>query len=547
MKVVSALFTLVIVTTLTVSIDLLAYQMNFSCGVGDSVSSPGPLTDLHYPADTVRALALWTTGDSAAMHCELWMPASYEMPPWANGLWDSTNLNSVTKFWLDNSNHKHLITADNRGQPDGRLILVGCRPAPYFDSTYCAAALDSADPYVDFSQYDFDGNGAVDLLILYFYCVGGTGTHVNSLQYVRDGVHIDDIISIEIGQGDPNPVLGLTCHEYGHTVASPGPRHETPIDLGGIGGSYGLGDFEIMARGGFANADNTDSRPSLWNPMLATGRFWYDDVSASQTYATEVPILTTQFNFPLRDYATEKLAYRLNRNPMSPDSQFFYVTAHHKRSRWEVYYPSTGLIIWHGDRGSNGMLGEGTINQRGVPKRLDIEAAGGMWDWTLESTVVRDTFLVWGSDPAVCTEHKYEVADVWTNGGTGNPPAGFDSLEVNWVRQLGQPFRPTYEPGHIGSAQTFFRTGSAFGPTTNPSSDFYAADSLQTVNTGIQVNVISIDSAAGITTADLIVNRWAGTIPRNYTWRDTINVVGNLNIGTDATLTILPRIFLTMQ
>jgi M6 family metalloprotease-like protein len=521
-------------------------QARLDCGYVAHSNPPGMLMDYHGLSDTVHCLVLWTTPDSTIIPCERWRPASYNLPPWADSLWDPTNPRSVTSFYRDNSNGKHLVTGESPSRPGRQMFVVGVVQGGYFDPPYGDAALDTADRYIDFSQYDYNHDGYVDQVILFDYNCDSRGVYMDNYEHLtHDGVTVKGIISIRIWQDDYRLANDLTCHEYGHTLSRyVGSGLYECITDNASGVSVGLADFDIMSCGGFSNQDNTDHVPSLFDPLVATGKRWQSPFPPSEAWATEIPIMTSQFGFLMQDYASNRVVYRLDADPLHPGEQFFYVTAHHMRSEWEKYYPSRGVLIWHVDLNPNaapiGAFRDGS-------KRLDIEHAGGLYQWTFSDTARFDTVIYWGSDTSRCREHKHEDRVIGVSNGVPDPVNGIDSFDVVWVRQPGQPYRIAYEPGHIGSPSTFFRPGDVFDASTNPSSCFYDANGAQSIHNSIVVRVLSIDTIAGTTTADLIVGAWGGHIPQNVSWSDTIQVLSTVTVDAQATLSIAPGTKVLMQ
>jgi hypothetical protein len=157
--------------------DSFASAHDFECMTSD----PGlPTYDVHYSVDTVHAVAIWAVTDSATWlnahpDCEELLPQSYEMPDFAESLWDSTFQLSISRFYLDNSNHKHWVTAATPTAPNNRIFAHNEIWTGFWDEWYITRALNYADPYVDFRDHDHNSDGWIDCVLLFDYFHGGSG------------------------------------------------------------------------------------------------------------------------------------------------------------------------------------------------------------------------------------------------------------------------------------------------------------------------------------------------------------------------------------
>jgi M6 family metalloprotease-like protein len=131
-----------------------------------------------------------------------------------------------------------------------------------------------ADPYINFSQYDNDGDGIVDCLyIIYAGHSQAESGNPNDIwphnnpgftPITVDGVTINSYtISNEIkGTGTSMAGIGTICHEFGHALGLP-DFYDT--DYTGSGGQgEGTGEWDVMGAGNY-NGDG-DS-PANHNPL----------------------------------------------------------------------------------------------------------------------------------------------------------------------------------------------------------------------------------------------------------------------------------------
>jgi hypothetical protein len=343
---------------------------------------------------------------------------------------------------------------------------------------------------------------------LFVYHISGEGTyHTNEYIPTPDSITIggfrrpeaaSDVIVMTITQGDYDLALGLSTHEYGHTLH--GPRGDIISDLYENGYSNGLGGFCCEAGNGFRSPDGTHTVPGFHNPLVRTGKYWVAPVV--DPWISETVISTSQLDYPLLDGATEGRIYEVTPDTTRP-TQYFLITNHMKISPWEVYYPNRGVMIWHVSSTTSTMV------QRGGRKRLDIEDASGMWDWTFEN--IPDSAFDEGG--GCWPEYQSWIANTGTNTGVANPVSGIDSMDVVYVSGRGEPSARTYPDNNAGNARTFFGAGSVFGPNTNPNSNLYYG-SNQSIRSGFEIQIAKVDTMNHETIAHIILGgRWYGLYP----------------------------------
>lgn len=187
---------------------------------------------------------------------------------------------SVLDYYRDNLGGAFLpsfdvygpVTLEGRMQEYGKDVYehgerVGDK-APGEALLQACTALDTA---VDFSQYDEDGDGQVDLVIMVFagydQAAGASAdalwAHQGNVESTTllDGVTIGSYMAVPELSGTSGTHLdgiGLVCHELGHFLGLP-DFYDTDFATGGhAGGVYG---FSLMGRGLYNNNGHTP--PSL--------------------------------------------------------------------------------------------------------------------------------------------------------------------------------------------------------------------------------------------------------------------------------------------
>jgi len=245
-------------------------------------------------------------------------------------------------------------------------------------------ALIAADPYVDYSAYDSDGNGAIDSKELSIVIIAAgyersysssnapsVWGHRWSLSLsvpppVLDGVKVADSFSnggyMQYGEWHQRnhtdghmATIGIMVHEMGHDLGLP--------DLYDVdGGSEGIGKWGLMGSGSWCAAEGwPGSSPShlcAWSKELLG-------------FLTPVTV-TNVTSLALPDVATHPTVYRVN--TIDPN-QYFLI-----ENRQPVGYDrglpmsSGGILIWHIDN-SVGSLFVNNVNADESRKRVDLEEA----------------------------------------------------------------------------------------------------------------------------------------------------------------------------
>jgi M6 family metalloprotease-like protein len=253
-----------------------------------------------------------------------------------------------------NTDIKGWYAADSNRAVYGKSSINGARPL-------IRKAVDAAEASgVDFSQYDGDGDGAVDVVMVIHSGRGAEETGDfddiwshrwvlgSGYQVTYDGVVINDYIIQPEALWSSSQIanIGVLCHEFGHALGLP-DLYDTNGDNGG---SAGLGKWDIMAGGTWNNGGATPGYFSAWckeqlgwvNPTVLSG---------SGSIA----------NMPAKT-----ASYRIN----TPDANEYFLVETRQQTEWDTYIPGEGVAIYHIK--SNGSNGDEDA------KRVDLEAADGL-------------------------------------------------------------------------------------------------------------------------------------------------------------------------
>lgn len=225
--------------------------------------------------------------------------------------------------------------------------------------TLLTEAVKKADGDIDFSKYDSDGNGKVDMVYV-FYAGTGASTSGNNDDiwpscWYSTYISTDDGKSINVigaanelrVYADESPTgknlragIGTTCHEISHGLGLP--------DLYNTGKPKNPETGQIdYSNGGPEDWDLMDGGENLYNgmwPCIYTA--WERDVMGwidveDLTEPTDITI------YPLDDPEGRGKAYRIT-NPANPNE--YYIIENNFSDAWNTYQSKTygsGLMIYH--------------------------------------------------------------------------------------------------------------------------------------------------------------------------------------------------------
>lgn len=196
---------------------------------------------------------------------------------------------------------------------------------------------------VDFSKYDYDGDGYVDMVYVIFAGYGeNAGGGANTvwpkkwnLTQAGNNLRLDGKIvdvfacSAELfgNMGKQSSAIGTFCHEFGHVLGL--ADHYSTTDSR----SYHLGAYDLMDYGAY----NNDSRtPPSYNAFerMTVGWLTPDELTKAEDGLT------------LSDIQETNKAYRISTRGNADE---FYLLEARSRKGWDSYIPGEGLMITHAD------------------------------------------------------------------------------------------------------------------------------------------------------------------------------------------------------
>lgn len=256
---------------------------------------------------------------------------------------------SLRDYYYEASYHKLNVTGDvSGGESDGESGgESGWYRAPrhysyYADDKYgfgeyprnatklVEDVIDLAAGYVNFADYDVDGDGEVDAL---FIVHAGPGAEVsgmtNQIWSHMSSIPpktVDGVIVSRYSMEPEDGNIGVFCHELGHVFGLP-DLYDYDMD------SAGTGSWDLMAGGSWNNCGLTPAHPVGWC-KARLGWICPQTVSGSTRSITLKPSIL----YPE--------VYRL---PAGKSEKEYFLIENRRRIAFDSYLPGEGLMIQHID------------------------------------------------------------------------------------------------------------------------------------------------------------------------------------------------------
>ena len=275
--------------------------------------------------------------------------------PWPSGTmadyyheisYNQFHLNGTTMGWYRSGLTRAYVVGSSRGLgPDAHV------------GDFIADLVQSADPAVDFGQFDNDGpdnvpnsgddDGIVDALFVVHEGPGGeTGanniwSHSWNLYYYfgRQYLYTNDpaagggtigigpyIIQPAVNSGGAMIEIGVFCHEFGHALGLP-DLYDTDYS------SEGIGVWGLMGSGSY----NTSAQPSHMISWCRAQLGWIIPMEVTAYY----------HNLPISDIETSGETYKLWTNGFY--SRQYFMVENRQRHGFDSHLLNEGLMIYHVD------------------------------------------------------------------------------------------------------------------------------------------------------------------------------------------------------
>jgi immune inhibitor A len=328
------------------------------------------------------------------------------------------------------------------------------------------------DPVVDFSEYDNDLNGYVDVMIVIHAGPGseetGDDNDIWSHKWNISPYLTDDNVYVSKYTMQPeylttpgDQTIGVICHELGHGFGLP-DLYDTD------GSSYGIGFWDLMSSGSWLGPGydaSSPAHPSAWSRI-------------QMGFATPTVVTTNISSQIIEDVKINGDIYRLWTSGNIGNE--YFLVENRQKTGYDSYIPGEGLLIWHIDEAKSGNSQEWWPGQTEANHYLvALEQADGLYQ--MEQNVnygdpddvfpgvlnVTDfnTVSATTSDSYVDGVSFVAVSNISMNTGTA-----IADFEVGFVSDVGDDLSLNL-PDQIALNQNY---PNPFNPTT--SIEFYTPD-----------------------------------------------------------------------
>lgn len=280
---------------------------------------------------------------------------------------------SIRDYYRDNSDGMFVPTFDVVGPVKvdrSQYYINSMRNATQLMVDACTAA----DSLVNFSDYDVDGDGMVDMIYFIFSGLGSyiqgndsrlLWPHQYDISYERnvrmDGVRLGRYAcSTELfGSNDWSVLegIGTMCHEFSHVLGLP--------DFYDTGNQY---DDECVT-------------PDVWSIMANGADYNYGRTpcgfSLFERYAlgfATPQLISTEGTFSLEALNRSNTGYRLN----TPVRKEFFMIENRQKNKWDSALPGHGMLIFRVDSTNNGVWNFNSVNDNPDHPYYELLRAGGV-------------------------------------------------------------------------------------------------------------------------------------------------------------------------
>ncbi len=235
------------------------------------------------------------------------------------------------------------------------------------------AALSQANAEVDYSQYDLDKDGRVDIFYIIFAGVGSnTGEapqhvwpHASYLwpMVSYDGVRLGRYAcSCELYSQYANIIdgIGTMCHEFSHVLGLP-DLYDTNYEEDGQ--ALTPSTYEIMDGGGYNNLGRTPAGYSA-----------YDKYSLE---FAPVNVITEPGTYTLHSLSTHQELYKI---PSPIKNEFFLLENRQTSGKWDAYIPGHGMLVARVDSTNSSVWSGNSVNDNPTRLYYQILRAGNATD-----------------------------------------------------------------------------------------------------------------------------------------------------------------------
>lgn len=318
----------------------------------------------------------FSRNDIVSVYTDMFNKENYKGYTTENGGYDrygSMFIGSVRDYFHENSNGIFTPQFDVVGPVTIDIPSDSVEVNSNFYSVFYSA-LQAVNDQVDFTKYDADGNGQVDMV--YFICAGygsnysGNNSgylwpHQSSLSWTRlrlDGMTFGRYSSsIELyGWESQGRIIldgiGVVCHEFSHTLGLP-DLYDT--DYATNGQSHDPGQWDVMAGSSYTNYSRLPSGYTAFE-RYALGWQTPKEIADTGTYTLQ-STQTSQDSYILR----------------TPQDGEYFIFDNRQKTRWDAGLPGHGMLVARVDSTDLSIWQNNKVNANPSHNYFELLRAGG--------------------------------------------------------------------------------------------------------------------------------------------------------------------------
>lgn len=305
---------------------------------------------------------------------------------------------SMKEFYLENSYGNFILAGEILGwyrMPETYAYYVdgqaGFGTYPQNAQKLAEDAVAAANPDVDYSQFDNDGDGTVEGLMIVHAGEGretsGSDYHIHSHQWFMSTTQYYDGVGLRKYSMQPEHTrfgdglvdIGVFCHEFGHVLGLP-DLYDTDYS------SEGVGDWSLMASGSWNRNGESPAHLDAW----CKSRLGFLEL---------VNIESNEIDWEFPQVEHSPVAVRVWADGTAGPE--YFVVENRQKVGFDVGIPGSGLLIYHVDENMSG-------NQNENHYLVAVEQADGLFQ--LENNATQGDL----GDPFPGSTNAREFTDLTT-------------------------------------------------------------------------------------------------------------------------------------
>lgn len=285
----------------------------------------------------------------------------------------------------------------------------------YQDFAREAATAAAAD--LDYSQFDFDEDGYVDGIHIFFAgfgeeagggadCIWSHRSSIYSQRLVCNGKVISSYsCSPELSGSSGTTItnVGVICHELGHVFGAP-DYYDT--DYGTNGEYPGNGQWDIMSSGSWNNSGRT---PAHHNPYTKCNIYGWSEIRELRTPQAVV----------MMNVENDKNSYYCFKTTTTNE---YYILEYRHKTGFDARIPGSGMVIYHVHKSFSP---SSQTNNASHPQKFYVVASNAS---VAIPTSMANSYgnvnmasAAWGSNKTEFTDDTRPSAKSWAGANTGKP------------------------------------------------------------------------------------------------------------------------------